>query len=230
MASGPERREVLWLPPPGPRSPREDRASVCGTEAGGALSCGFDSWLRGQEWRKIWKSRGEGGIAAGSGGPGAGPGSRGRWDSGKWSWGGLGRVCVCVSRGGGWLLRGVGSGSSSAWWMPFERTEMAAGPDEAAASGFGGGGSREPRCVWGGLCQRPAGEGWAGLASGGWTGHCCGARAGVRGRGPPVCGEAVPWPGGASLPAGTLDGTPFELIALAAPADHVARRAFEKCL
>ena len=51
--------EKPWLPPPG------EKKSVSEVEAGGLLSCDFDSPSGNQEWRKVWKSQGEDRITAG---------------------------------------------------------------------------------------------------------------------------------------------------------------------
>lgn len=109
----------------------EKTVNVSDTEAGGLLSCDFDSWSGSQEWRKVWKSQGEGRIEAGPGRTGSCVREKAAEDAG---------VGGCLGGAGG---GGAGSGSSSAGPMPAESSEhrggqAATGCDEATALGLGG--------------------------------------------------------------------------------------------
>ena len=113
----------------------EKTVNVRETEAGGLLSCDVDSWSGNQEWRKVWKSQGEGRIEAGPGRTGS------RVREKKAEGAGVGG---CLGGRGG----GAGFRSSSAGRVPAESSEQraprrpgghaATGCDEAAALGLGG--------------------------------------------------------------------------------------------
>lgn len=104
--------EKPWLPPP-------LKKTVSEAEAGGLLSCDFDSPLGNQKWRKVWKSQGEDRITDGPGWTGSQKADGGRVP---------GRGVVCVWRG---------YGSSPARRMPPESRERwaATGSSVGAPSG-----------------------------------------------------------------------------------------------